>query len=314
MSGRDLVWVNSTKSGIGDRLIDFYLMLSLAKVNNSCLNLIWELQDSYTENQINVWNEYRFHDYKIENLIQYFRLAHKVKFLKKIEANENAIFFNDYLGGVHSIKSFYQKYCKDSCSFSYFSQIFFNELSAFKPKKKLINIIEKNLCIDIAVHLRRGDKLSYRPDKMQIKFKELNSLNAKTYEAIQTVYKNNISSRKLNLFIASDDQNVKMTYIEKFKNKFNIVGIHNVEGIELTYLDLYYLSISKTIIMSMRHSNFSLFASYLNCNRLVYFYKSNKILSNSGLSNAVLFKPSNKILLNIILYKFIKMQIIWGKE
>ena len=85
-----------------------------------------------------------------------------------------------------------------------------------------------------------------------------------------------------------------MAYIENLKDTFNIVGNHNAQGIESTYLDLYYLGISKVIIiMSMIHSNFSIFASYLNSNKLIYFYKSNKVLSNSGLSNIVLFKHAN---------------------
>jgi hypothetical protein len=293
MNKRNLFWLHSTKSGLADRLIDFYLMVSYAKLNNAFLNLVWEPQDNYTENQLNVWNEYRFHDYKIENLIQYFKFPENVKFLESMEVSEDAIIFKDYLGGVHSVKSFYEKYCKRNCSLSHFSNIFFNEVSSFKPQSKLINIAEKNLSIDIAVHLRRGDKISDKPDNFQIKLAELESLNAKTYEAILEIHKNNVGSKKINLFIASDDHNVKMLYIENLKDKFNIVGIHNAAGIESTYLDLYYLGISKVIIMSMIHSNFSIFASYLNSNKLIYFYKSNKVLSNSGLSNIVLFKPAN---------------------
>lgn len=293
MNKRNLFWLHSTKSGLADRLIDFYLMVSYAKLNNANLNLVWEPQDNYTKNQLNVWNEYRFHDYKIENLIQYFKFPENVKFLESMEVSEDAIIFKDYLGGVHSVKSFYEKYCKRNCSLSHFSNIFFNEVSSFKPQSKLINIAEKNLSIDIAVHLRRGDKISDKPDNFQIKLAELESLNAKTYEAILEIHKNNVGSKKLHLFIASDDHNVKMSFIENLKDKFNIVGIHNAAGIESTYLDLYYLGISKVIIMSMKHSNFSIFASYLNSNKLIYFYKSNEVLSNSGLSNIVLFKPAN---------------------
>lgn len=288
--------MHSTKSGLGDRLVDFFLMVSYAKLNNACLNLVWEIQDNYTENQLKVWNDYRFHDYKIENLIQYFKFPENVKFLESMEVmkvSKEAIIFKDYLGGVHSVKSFYEKYCKRNCSLSHFSNIFFNEVSSFKPQSKLINIADKNLIIDIAVHLRRGDKISDKPDNGQIKLSEIDSLNSKTYQAILEINKSNAGSKKLNLFIASDDHNVKMAYIENLKDTFNIVGNHNAQGIESTYLDLYYLGISKVIIMSMKHSNFSLFASYLNCNKLIYFYKSNKVLSYSGLKNIELFKSFN---------------------
>lgn len=288
--------MHSTKSGLGDRLVDFFLMVSYAKLNNACLNLVWEIQDNYTENQLKVWNDYRFHDYKIENLIQYFKFPENVKFLESMEVMEvskEAIIFKDYLGGVHSVKSFYEKYCKRNCSLSHFSNIFFNEVSSFKPQSKLINIADKNLNIDIAVHLRRGDKISDKPDNGQIKLSEIDSLNSKTYQAILEINKSNAGSKKLNLFIASDDHNVKMAYIENLKDTFNIVGNHNAQGIESTYLDLYYLGISKVIIMSMKHSNFSLLASYLNCNKLIYFYKSNKVLSYSGLKNIELFKSFN---------------------
>jgi hypothetical protein len=290
---KDLFWVHSTKSGLGDRLVDFFLMVSYAKANKACLNLVWEIQDNHTENQLKVWNDYRFSDYKIENLIQYFSLPKEIRFLESMEVSKDAIIFIDYLGGVHSVRSFYEKYCKAKCSLSHFTQLFFNELSAFKPQKKLLNIADKNLNIDIAAHLRRGDKISDKPDNGQIKLSEIDSLNSKTYQAILEINKSNAGSKKLNLFIASDDHNVKMAYIENLKDTFNIVGNHNAQGIESTYLDLYYLGISKVIIMSMKHSNFSLFASYVNCNKLIYFYKSNKVLSYSGLKNIELFKSFN---------------------
>jgi hypothetical protein len=293
LSKRNLFWVHSTKSGLGDRLIDFFLMASYAKLNNACLNLVWEIQDNHSENQLKIWNEYRFHDYKIENLIQYFNLPDEIRFLdsmEEIEVRDNTIIFIDYLGGVHSVKSFWGKYCKAICSLSHFQLLFFNMLSSFKPQRKLLNIVDKNVNIDIAVHLRRGDKISDKPDNGMIKLSEIESLNAKTFEAIYEIHKKNVGSKKLNLFIASDDHYVKMAYIKNLKDTFNIVGNHNSKGIESTYLDLYYLGISKVIIMSMRHSNFSLFASYLNCNKLIYFYKSNKVLSNSGLGNIELCK------------------------
>ena len=275
-------------------------MLSFAKLNNACLNLIWEVQDNHTQNQINIWNEYRFHDYKIENLMQYFTLPKDVKFIDKMQVCENAIYFKDYLGGVYSVRSFYKKYCRLFCSLSYFSDIFFKEISTFKPRTKLFNIIDKSLSIDIAVHLRRGDKISDKPDKGQIQLNELNNLNAKTQKFILSVYKNNVGSRKLNLFIASDDQTEKEIYIKKFKDKFNIVGSQPAEFIEQTYIDLYYLSISKVIVMSMKHSNFSLFASYLNRNTLIYFFRSNKICRESRLNNIILFNHFHVCRQNIV--------------
>ena len=143
MNKRNLFWLHSTKSGLADRLIDFYLMVSYAKLNNANLNLVWEPQDNYTKNQLNVWNEYRFHDYKIENLIQYFKFPENVKFLESMEVSEDAIIFKDYLGGVHSVKSFYEKYCKRNCSLSHFSNIFLTRCLHLSHNQSLLILQRK---------------------------------------------------------------------------------------------------------------------------------------------------------------------------
>jgi len=43
------------------------------------------------------------------------------------------------------------------------------------------------------------------------------------------------------------------------------------------------LSQSKKIIMSQKHSNFSIFSSLIRETELIYFYKDNNLISNSSL-------------------------------
>ena len=59
--------------------------------------------------------------------------------------------------------------------------------------------------------------------------------------------------------------------------------------IEKTYVDLYLLSQSKNIVLSQKHSNFSVFASQINRVRLFYFFKDNDMIKNGNFKNAVLF-------------------------
>lgn len=88
-----LIWKNSTKSGLCDRLLDLFIMASYSKLINKKIFLKWEEQP-INKIQEKVWNPTRFDDYKIVNLKKYFTLPEHInitytKFLMKFTPLKN---------------------------------------------------------------------------------------------------------------------------------------------------------------------------------------------------------------------------------
>jgi hypothetical protein len=143
-------------------------------------------------------------------------------------------------------------------------KLFYETMDEFKPTEKLLNLVSNLPKPDLAVHLRRQDKVRTNPDLVSINYNDLEELNKITMETVEKLASNKI------LYIASDDELEKY----KYQNKFNsIIDTNEYISYERTYVDLYMMSISNYIILSQRHSNFSLLASLMNRSKLIYFYE-----------------------------------------
>lgn len=277
-----LIWKKSTKSGLCDRLLDLFIMASYSKLINKKLLLKWEEQP-INDIQAKVWNHAGFNDYKIENVKMYFILPEHIYIVSDIDfencinnLGNDDIIFNDYLGGIYSPITFYEKYIDKKFELDEYIDKFNSLVNKFKPTEKLINLsqnIPKNL---ISVHLRRTDKSSkfILAAEYHGVGENVNELNNKTINVIKKL----INCRYNNFYFASDCAITKNEY-EKMFNQQNLINYKINKDIEQTYVDLYLMSQSKYIILSQKHSSFSLFASLINKSILIFFY--NDIIQSS---------------------------------
>jgi hypothetical protein len=277
------IWTNSSKSGLCDRLIDLFIIASTSKLYNKELYLHWEEQP-INDIQRNIWNKIRFDDYKIENVIQYFNFPDIIHFISKDELNkisnyqENNIIFNNYLGGIYSPITFYEKFINKTYTLDTYLDIFKIMINKFKPTDKLLNLV-KNINENItSIHLRRTDKSSIYvspEDAHGVPLNEIDILNNNTKTIINQIINNGYN----NLYFSSDCPSTKLEY-ENYYKDYNILNFNINNSIEQTYIDIYIMSISKYTIMSQKHSSFSLFSSLINESNLIYLY-NNDILHNN---------------------------------
>jgi hypothetical protein len=287
------IWTNSSQSGLCDRLIDLFIIASTAKLYNKELYLYWEEQP-INDIQRNIWNKIRFDDYKIENVSQYFNFPNIIHFVSKeviIEmSHENNIIFNNYLGGVYSPITFYETFIDKIYTLDNYLDIFKNLVNQFKPTDKLLNLVKDIPENIISVHLRRTDKSSIyvsSQDSHGVPLNEIDILNNNTKDIINHI----INSGYNNLYFSSDCPLTKLEYENNYKD-YNILNFNINNNIEQTYIDIYIMSISKYIIMSQKHSSFSLFSSLINQSNLIYLY-----------NDSILHNVKYYIFNNIIYYK-----------
>jgi len=278
-----ILWINPSITCLGDRLLDTMLLSTYAKFFDA--NLYFDWKDcpftigqenptyAYKEGVNKEWDKVRFEDYRFENYTQYFNLPKNIKINEQIDSPN--YFFTDTLGGVISPFLFYQRYLHNICTYEEFDKSFEETMSEFKPTDKLINLVSNKLSPNISVHLRRTDKINKHGDYSTfMTYDGLDLLNDKTKDAIS------IFNNKDKLFYFSSDD------VEE-RNKYHLLYPNHIEhdfdclAIEKTYIDLYMLSKSEYIILSQIHSNFSVFASYINKSKLVYLYDNSLIVTNN---------------------------------
>jgi hypothetical protein len=293
---KKLLWYNSPTSGMCDRLLDTHLLAALASRLDYKLYLEWKDIPEPNSFQKNTWPISRYSDYRVENFTKYFNLSKIINFIDNkniIVSDKDDVIFTEYLGGVYSPNTFYNKYVKSICSFEDFDQSFKSILKDFTPKELLLDTIGTVPEIDIAVHLRRGDKITKTPDFAQLNENNLKELEHKTAKCF-IEEKNKIFDsykRKPVVFICSDSDDEKQKFIYNYCQDVIVINIGlNKNTIENTYSDLYMLSKSKLIILSQKHSNFSIFSSLVGNTSLIYFYEDNDMIKNGNFSNYIFYK------------------------
>ena len=298
----NIFWTNSTKSGLCDRLLDLSLMASLAKLYNYNLILKWEpfysSSGGYTPSNKNAeesgftkYDSRRYEDYLYENFTQYFTVPQNVNVFQDSQMKDLEIdfLFEDYLGGVHSVKTFWEKYLSQKVSFQNFLLIYEDILSEFKPTQKLLDVVNSINSPKLSVHLRRTDKVVIDPDHFAVS--EVEELNKKTLDSINSFIQKN--GEDVKIYFSSDDNREKNEYKNRYKNYLVEEKLPDL-GFINTYIDMFLLSTSETIILSQKHSNFSIFCSLIGKTRLIYLYDDCPIVE--------LQYPSFK---NFINYKYI---------
>lgn len=280
---KTLLWTNPSITSLGDRLLDTMLLATFSKMLGADLHFPWvdcpftigQENPTYTykEGENKEWDRVRFEDYKFENYTQYYNLPSNIKINQPIETP--TYFFGENLGGCVSPFTFYNRYLSQVCKFDDFIIMFKQTLSEFTPTEKLLKLVENRVVPDVSVHLRRTDKINKDGDYTTfMTYDGLDTLNEKTKEAINLLYDNRKS-----FYFSSDDLAERDKYHELYP--YHIEHDTTCSAIEKTYIDLYMLSKSNYIILSQVHSNFSVFASYLNGGKLVYLYDNCLIVNEN---------------------------------
>lgn len=285
---KKLFWSNSSKSGLCDRLLDLSLISTFCRIGNFHLYLIWEelvlFGQSASESTlvypsseemngrgyiIKKYSSNRLEDYKYENFTKYFTIPNNITIISKEEVNNIRFdnFFMDYLGGMSSARTFWQKYLSNFCSLMYFLENYNKVIEEFAPTELLNDLMKDYKIPDLSVHLRRTDKVVVNPDGFAVN--DTRELNVLTEQAINSyIQKNGVDVK---IYFASDDTKEK----EKWNNKYSeYLSENNLidYGYINTYIDIYLLSKSHSIILSQKHSNLSVFSSLIGKNELIYLY------------------------------------------
>ena len=277
-----LIWTSPSITCLGDRLVDTMILSTYAKLINADLYFPWKdcpftigsennPTYSYKPGENKTWDKVRFEDYKFENYSKYFNLPKNIKIN---ESTDNIThYFNDILGGCVSPNLFYKRYASDLCTIEEFNKLFRETMSEFKPTEILLDLVKNNQKPDVSVHLRRTDKINVLGDYSSfMTYEGLDRLNEMTKDAI-----NKLDNGNRSFYFSSDDVNERDKYHNSYPN--HIKHNTNCTDVEKTYIDLYMLSISDYIILSQVHSNFSIFASYINDSKLIYLYDNCMIVS-----------------------------------
>jgi hypothetical protein len=262
-----IYWSNTTASGLGDRLIDLFLVASLAKVYNKELFLYWNTNYDPNKLQEKIWPKYRQDDFKIENVKQYFNFPNFIHINETIP--NGSLIFNQYLGGVYSPITFYNNFINKDISLEYYINTYKTVINQFLPTSKLTSLVKNIPDKLITIHLRRTDKSSEVSSIIDngIHTNELVDLNNITHLIINDFIKKGYT----NFYFASDCEVTKHEY-EKLYLTYNIFNSKVNKDFEKTYRDIYIMSKSAYIILSQRHSNFSLFSSMINFTPFIYIY------------------------------------------
>lgn len=312
MKKTTLIWTESPVSGLCDRLIDFCLMATYARLNNSNFSSVWKpLKKNFgdksyyhakenNENGNNLklddsgvhckfFKEVRYDDYKSENFLKYFKLPENTFIEIDKSSLDTILYFNGYIGGSLSPELFYRNFMlnnsiflqnsdhsetEEKISYDVFLNEFFKVCSEFKPTEKLIEISNVEIIPDLTIHLRREDKVRLTDDsKYALDYRELNIINSLTEKSINCFLQKNPDSR---IIFCSDDEDEKKRW-EEIYDKYVIRTPKFEKDIEQTYYDIYIMSISKNILLSQRYSGFSMFASFINKSNFIYLLKDSQI-------------------------------------
>ncbi len=292
----DFIYLNSNRSGIGDRLIDLILVYTFAKFNgynNIYLTWIEDKQDMISNNSIHTIirrekTPFREKDYLLVNLLNFIILPDDIIFVSEKELNEkvslsNNFVFNEYMGLKYSVFTFVNKFLNTYSEEdkNNFINIYYDNYSKIKFKNipdDIINTFKFNNIITI--HLRRSDKVvNDNGDSNGILVKDLEKLNNITIQFVEKCIEKGFK----NICFVSDEKIVKKTFINLFENKCNIINFDG-DDISQTYYDLYCISNSKKILMSQNFSVFSIIGSLIGKNTLYYIYNSG-LLVDRGFNN-----------------------------
>ena len=287
---KNFIYTNSNLSGIGDRLMDIILVYTYSQyLECDNLYLEWRKNDETHSRGFHSMlrkekTPFRKKDYLIENLLKFIVLPKNIIFvnnseLRQLATDSENIIFNEYMGMTYSVFTFVEKVFQnvEAEIKNKFIENYYDNFKKIQFKNIPENIIDtfKNNEI-VTIHLRRGDKMNDVTGAAHgTHSNKTIYLNSITEEFIDTC----ISQNYLNICFVSDEQHIKNEYIEKYKDKCNIINFQGDE-ISQTYYDIYCIAHAKKILLSQKFSVFSILGSMMRGNTLYYIFDNGKLIQD----------------------------------
>lgn len=250
---------NLSKSGLCDRLIDVICHHAVALSKGKQLRILSSNLNVIASNPS--FSEARKQDTLYENMKQCIAFAPSITVEGCSDADERC---NEYYGGCMPIVTLYDNLFGTTSEVSLYDYLTYIKTPILQFQEEICKEFDVNKEW-IGLHLRRTDKISAHPDFGQMSDNELIAYNERTYHALEGC----ITRGYTKFFIAGDDDTVCLTYAQYLRGKGCVVAQSQTSGWKKTYVDLYHLSKCNAIIMSCRHSNFSIFSALLGNKKII---------------------------------------------
>jgi hypothetical protein len=298
------VYLNSNRSGVGDRLLDLILVYTYCKaIGGETLYLEWMEGNELTNICGNTFEgslrrkltPAREFDYLLKNLLNFIQLPSDIKFvdnqaLRELSKNTDNFVFAEYVGMQYNLNTFFAKHNRQIPTKDWVDKYYeiFKSIKFINIPESVISAFSKHRDI-ITIHLRRGDKCrnDNKTREDLVNLDQLQDLNEQTGKYINQFINNGF----LNLCFVSDEKNVKNEYIEKYKDQCNILCF-DFDEITQTYVDLYCISQAKQVLMSQFISTFSVLGSLIGDVPLHYLIQ-NKIMTANAYRTATFYELHN---------------------
>jgi hypothetical protein len=296
MPSVNLVYEDFPTSGLGDRLIDLYLLscIGYSRIEVGKIIVPWgALNRNFAHPSV---PEYRFEDIRLSNVMQYMKFPENI-IVVDIEAQHRVesdlpltcvqYTTNGLAKWIYNIDQdkdlfrFHQEVLSD-IPYETVVQASKRSLSEFLFTDETMSLVSPLMQEPYAaLHIRRTDKVrASKADELMIDFDELDLLNQKTYDAIEFAV-SELGIRRF--YVCSDDDSAAKPFMDRLLNMgCSVIPTPNVEKWKTTYCDLAMMSKAQIIIQSQKVSVFSNIASLIGNVRL--FNVLNSSFSKSELT------------------------------
>ncbi len=253
-------------SGLGDRLIDIFMLAGLARVRGDKIYVKWP---PFTAKAIDT--HHRTTDILLENVLKFISLPSEIVFDADTPTQDS---FDNYLGGGGEISSFYNAYVAGSCSIDEFHSVLRSVAKDFVFCEALRSYLETIPPKFVTLHVRRGDKVRNEAhDGTYIHANELDWLNQMTYKALDYFVAQGYDT----FFVCGDEDEKKMpfvNYVRESKGK-TVFNLPDMPKWQATYYDLAVMTRSDFNVASQRYSAFSRFPCLLGNGRFTTVFGLN---------------------------------------
>lgn len=240
-------------SGLGDRLIDIYMLAGLARVRGDKIYVNWP---AFPAKSIDV--SHRATDILLENVLKFLSFPPEIVF-DRDSPTEDA--FESYMGGGGDVNGFYGSYVAGSATLDEFKAALSGVAKDFIFCEAIRAYLETVPQKFVTLHIRRGDKVRNEPtDGTYTHITELDWLNQMTYKALDYYMAQGYDT----FFVCGDEDEKKMPFVAHIESKGKtIFKVPEMPKWQSTYYDMATMTQSDFNLASQRYSSFSRFPSFI---------------------------------------------------
>lgn len=283
MPSVNLVYEDFATSGLGDRLIDLYLLSCIGYSRPEVGKIIVPWRAFNRNSAHHSVPEYRFEDIRLSNVLKHMKFPqntivvdtetqHSVDSdLPVTRARYTTNGAAKWIFNVNQDKNLHRFHREVLSDVPYETVVGASKrsLSEFVFTDETMSLVSPLMQEPYAaLHIRRTDKVrASRADELMIDFGELDLLNQKTYDSIEFVVGELGMSR---FYVCSDDDSAAKQFTDRLLEiGCSVISTPHVQKWKTTYCDLAMMSKAQVIIQSQKASVFSNIASLIGNVRLL---------------------------------------------